>query len=602
MGKPDFRELRSNTATMVRLSWGADRWRSIGALITVTLLPLTGSMRAVGVAVVADGVVTGRDPRVVAGIVAIAALTCAQHVLEWATLALRMRLRENTVLYLDQRVMELVGGLPGLEHHERPDYADRLELLKHHRGTLVNPFMPIPWTMASLVQLAATVVILGRLHPALWALPLAALPSLLGTIRTERRWREMWRVHAEDYRLLTQMFELGTTPQAGKEVRLFGLAGELQRRHRETFESAERERRAISIQGAVAKGLGWAFFALGYMAAVVLVVRRAVDGQLSVGDAVLVLGLGGQVNGQVSELVYLTSWWSRTVEAVGHYRWLVDRSGEAEAAEAKVHRLPVPDRLASGITFSQVDFAYPATEAPVLSGVDLRLPAGSIVAVVGENGAGKTTLVKLLLRFYEPTRGRITVDGTDLRRFGPVEWRSRTSASFQDFARLELIARHSVGVGLLPHLDDEPAVLRALARGGGADLPDGLPNRLDTQLGSEYDGGVELSAGQWQKVALSRAMMREAPLLLVLDEPTASLDASTEHALFDRFSVQAREAAARNGAITVLVSHRFSTVRMADLILVVAGGRVTEVGTHRELVDLDGHYAELYRLQARSYT
>ena len=166
MRKPGLRELRASTATMVRLSWAADRWRSVGALVTVTLLPLTGSMRAVGVAVVVDGVVTGRDSRIVAGIVAIALLTGAQHVLEWAAMALRMRLREHTVLYLDQRVMELVGGLPSLEHHERPDYADRLELLKHHRGTLVNPFMPIPWTLASLVQLVTTVVILGRLHPA----------------------------------------------------------------------------------------------------------------------------------------------------------------------------------------------------------------------------------------------------------------------------------------------------------------------------------------------------------------------------------------------------------------------------------------------------
>jgi ATP-binding cassette subfamily B protein len=343
------------------------------------------------------------------------------------------------------------------------------------------------------------------------------------------------------------------------------------------------------------------------MGAVVLVVRGAVDGELTVGDAVLVLGLGGQVNGQVAELVYLTSWWSRTVEAVGHYRWLVDRSQEAAAAEAAAveavgDHLPVPAQLVAGITFSGVGFTYPTTDAPVLAGVDVHLPAGAIVAVVGENGAGKTTLVKLLLRFYEPTSGRITVDGTDLRRIRAGEWRGRTSASFQDFARLHLVARHSVGVGLLEHLDDEPAVVGALARGGGGDLADGWPHRLATQLGPEFDGGVELSAGQWQKVALSRAMMREDPLLLVLDEPTASLDASTEHALFERFSDQARRAATTTGAITVLVSHRFSTVRMADLILVVAGGRVTEVGTHRELVDLDGHYAELYRLQARSYT
>jgi ATP-binding cassette subfamily B protein len=597
-----MREALANAATMFRLSWAADRWRSVGALLTVMFLPLTGSMRAVGVAVVADGVVTQRSSRVATGVLVIAGLTGAQHILEWASIALRMRLREHTVLYLDQRVMELVGGLPGLDHHERPDYSDRLELLGRHRSQLVNPFMPIPWTLAAAVQLGATMALLGRLHPALWLLPLAAVPSLIGSIRVERRWREMWRDNAEDHRLLVKLFELGTKPEAAKEVRLFGLAGDLQRRHREGFERIEGRRRTVSVQGAVYKGLGWAVFAAGYMAAVVLVVRRAVDGRLTVGDAVLVLGLGGQVNGQVSELVYLTSWWSRTVEAVSHYRWLVDRSQEVAAADAEIDRLPVPDRLVSGITFAGVDFTYPTTDVPVLSGVDLHLPAGSIVAVVGENGAGKTTLVKLLLRFYEPTAGAITVDGTDLRRLGAAEWRARTSAGFQDFARLFLTAQRSVGVGLLDDLDDEPAVVGALARGGGADIPDGLPNGLATQLGPEFEAGVDLSAGQWQKVALSRAMMREDPLLLVLDEPTASLDASTEHALFERFADQARRAATTTGAITVLVSHRFSTVRMADLILVVACGRVTEVGTHRQLVDLDGHYAELYRLQARSYT
>jgi ATP-binding cassette subfamily B protein len=595
-------ELRANAATMVRLSWAADRWRTVGALSTVVLLPVTGSMRAVGLAVLADGVVTGRRERAMVGIAVIALLTGAQHVVEWASIALRMRLREHTVLYLDQRVMELVGGLHGLEHHERPDYADRLELLQRNRGSLVNPFMPIPWTTAVLVQLAATVVILGRLHPALWALPLAAVPSLLGSIRIERRWRALWTRHAENYRLLGQLFELGTTPRAAKEVRLFALGDELQRRHRRLADTLEHDRRAVSIRSALYRGLGWAFFALGYMGAVVLVVRRAVAGQLSVGDAVLVLTLGGQVNGQVAELVFLTSWWSRTVEAVGHYRWLVDRAGDAATAEAAVDHLPVPERLVSGITFSDVAFTYPATDAPVLSGVDLHLPAGAIVAVVGENGAGKTTLVKLLLRFYEPTSGRITVDGADLGRFPAGDWRRRTSASFQDFARLQLVAQRSVGVGLLEDMDDADAVLGALARGGGADLPAGLPHGLATQLGPEFDGGVDLSAGQWQKVALSRAMMRDDPLLLVMDEPTASLDASTEHALFERFSDQARRAASDTGAITVLVSHRFSTVRMADLILVVAGGRVCEVGTHQELVGLDGHYAELYRLQARSYT
>jgi ATP-binding cassette subfamily B protein len=237
----------------------------------------------------------------------------------------------------------------------------------------------------------------------------------------------------------------------------------------------------------------------------------------------------------------------------------------------------------------------------VLAGVDLHLPAGSTVAIVGENGAGKTTLVKLLLRFYEPTAGRILVDGADLTRFAVDDWRLRASAAFQDFARFQLLARHSIGLGWLPDLDDDPVVTAAVERAAAGDLLDGLPHGLATMLGREFADGAELSIGQWQKVAIARAMMRMAPLLLVLDEPTASLDAPTEHDLFDHFTGAARSLAGGTGAITVLVSHRFSTVRSADLVVVVAGNRIAESGPHDHLVAAGGLYAELYDLQARSY-
>src|SRR5262249_50345806 len=233
----------------------------------------------------------------------------------------------------------------------------------------------------------------------------------------------------------------------------------------------------------------------------------------------------------------------------------------------------------------------------VLDGVDLLLPAGRTVAIVGENGAGKTTLVKLLCRFYEPTAGRITVDGVPLADVPVEAWRARASAGFQDFARLMLVARESIGVGDVARLAREAEILGALERAAAAELPASLPRGLDTQLGREFQDGVELSQGQWQQVALGRAMMRPAPLLLVLDEPTASLDAPTEHALFERFAGAARRAAAGSGAVTILVSHRFSTVRMADLILVVAGGRIAEAGDHATLVRQGGTYAQLYELQ-----
>jgi ATP-binding cassette subfamily B protein len=253
-----------------------------------------------------------------------------------------------------------------------------------------------------------------------------------------------------------------------------------------------------------------------------------------------------------------------------------------------------------GIRFEGVTFRYPGQDAYVLDHLDLWLPAGAALAIAGTNGAGKTTLVKLLGRFYEPDAGRIFVDGVDLRRFDVEAWRARISGAFQDFCRFELLVREAVGVAALERLDRVPAVQGALVRAGADDFVAALPGGLETQLGKDWEGGVDLSGGQWQKLALGRAFMRADPLLVVFDEPTAALDAPTEHALFERFAAAARTGVSR-GTVTLIVSHRFSTVRMADLIVVLDRGRVAEQGSHDELMARDGLYAELYGLQARAY-
>jgi ATP-binding cassette subfamily B protein len=238
----------------------------------------------------------------------------------------------------------------------------------------------------------------------------------------------------------------------------------------------------------------------------------------------------------------------------------------------------------------------------VLDDVSFTLPAGAVVAIVGENGAGKTTLVKLLAKMYEPSSGSILVDDTLLSRVPAAEWRTYLAGAFQDFFRFEFRARHTVGLGDVPRLDDEAAVCAAVDRAGAADVLARLAAGLDTQLGPTWPSGVELSFGQWQKLALARGFMRDQPLLLVLDEPTAALDAETEHALFERYAAVARgDADSRTGRITILVSHRFSTVRMADLIVVLDGARLVEVGTHEELMARHGQYAELYSIQAAAY-
>jgi ATP-binding cassette subfamily B protein len=247
-----------------------------------------------------------------------------------------------------------------------------------------------------------------------------------------------------------------------------------------------------------------------------------------------------------------------------------------------------------------VSFAYPASSRLVLSDVSVLFPAGSVVAIVGENGAGKTTLVKLLAKMYEPSSGSILVDDAPLARMPADEWRARLAGAFQDFFRFEFHARQTVGLGDVPRVDDEAAVLAAVDRAGARDVVSRLGAGLDTQLGPTWPGGVDVSFGQWQKLALARGFMRDRPLLLVLDEPTAAIDAETEHALFERYAAAARTDRS-GGRITILVSHRFSTVRMADLIVVLDGARVVEVGSHDELMARRGQYAELYGIQAAAY-
>jgi ATP-binding cassette subfamily B protein len=326
-----------------------------------------------------------------------------------------------------------------------------------------------------------------------------------------------------------------------------------------------------------------------------------------VGDVLLVLAAGSRlsayIGATVGEIGFLRGIW---MDGSRRLAWLEDYAAALVASAD----LPVPARLTRGIRFEHVSFAYPGTERLVLDDVNLLLPAGTVVALVGENGAGKTTLVKLLAKLYEPDTGRILVDDVELARMPADQWRTRLAGAFQDFFRFEFRARHTVGVGDVPRLDDEPAVVTAVGRAGADDVVVRLRAGLETQLGPTWPQGVEVSFGQWQKLALARGFMRDHPLLLVLDEPTAALDAETEHALFERYAAAASRKAGSagdgaalddDGRITILVSHRFSTVRMADLIVVLDGARVVEIGSHDELMARGGTYAALYGIQAAAY-
>ncbi|HEX2699958.1 MAG TPA: ABC transporter ATP-binding protein [Acidimicrobiales bacterium] len=583
------------------LSFRADRWRTCASFALSVAEAIGVAALAYGLKRFTDVVVVGDDGRVAAAAAVLVGLGALGVAGNWMGFMVRARLRERTELAVDLRLLDLTMGAPGLEHLERPEYADQLLLLRSQRGSLSGLTEAAALNLGFAVQAATVLALLAGVHPALLALPLFAVPSLLMATRGEAMVQRGHEETAEGWRLRGHLFELATKAAPGKEVRLFSLTDELLGRHQKACRDIDRRMVVAEVRAGLLAAAGSIVFSAGFVGAVAFVAWLAVHGRATAGDVVLAVALATQVNRELGGAVSSLGWLTRAVKVAGRYLWLCDYAAAAEAAARADEPASVPDRLVDGIRLESVAFRYPGSHADVLAGVDLHLRAGSTVALVGDNGAGKTTLVKLLTRLYEPTGGRITVDGVDMRRFDVDGWRERLSAGFQDYVRYEVVAREAVGVGSLPLAADEPAVRSALARANAADVIDALPGGLSTQLGLSFDRGTELSGGQWQKLALGRAMMRTEPLLLLLDEPTAALDAQTEHALFERYAGVARDVAAGTGAITLLVSHRFSTVRMADLIVVLDGGKVAEAGSHGELMAKRGLYAELYELQARAY-
>jgi ATP-binding cassette subfamily B protein len=426
--------------------------------------------------------------------------------------------------------------------------------------------------------------------------PLIGLVPMLADRRASRIQRRSGDELAGDRRLAGDLFTLATTAATAKELRTYGLTGALGTRHAAVAEHVRARSVRSALRSAAWEGLGWICYAAGFVIVIIVLVLRAAHGHASPGQVVMAVSLMRRAQVQVSSASDTAGSLATAIRTARRLLWLETYVAESRPAASGT----VPETLRAGIRLESVTFTYPGQDEPVLHDVDLDLPAGSTVAIVGENGAGKTTLVKLLTRMYVPDEGRIMVDGADLADLPPDEWRSRTTAVFQDFLRPSLPARQVVGVGDLPRMDDGEAIGSALARSGSDGLVKRLPGGLDTPLGRWFTGGQELSGGQWQRLALARGLMRPTPLLTVLDEPTAALDAAAETRLFERFAELAR-AGRESGGITLLISHRFSTVRMADLIVVLDRGRVAEAGGHDELLASGGTYAQLFTLQARAY-
>lgn len=582
---------------LVRTAWRTDPWRSAGLL-----LEPVGHMRFPLFAWFLGWMIDGslrRDPRLLGwGAAGIVLTSVLAFVGVWIGSWIRNRLIEAVGFAFDREIATLASGLPGLEHHERADYQDRLELLRQEQGLLGNSLNTLIYTANVVVAGLSTLAVLAWVSPWLLLLVPFALPAI-PIAAVQQRWYGNAETRSGPFgRRARHLQALMVDRNAGMELRVFGLEREILSRFRETWRQSRTFILAAGRRGRSLDALGDLFFLAGFSGAVALMLSRASRGQATVGEVVMAVYLGQQVMASVVDPVRRMAYLGEVLRAAGRLLWLQDYA--AGVARARPPGGPAPERLTDGIVFDRVSFRYPGTERWALHDVSFRIPAGAVIAVVGENGAGKTTLVKLLSRMYEPTEGRILVDGVDLAAIDVNEWRARLSAAFQDFARLEFQAQHAVGVGDLSRLDDRGHVAGALDRAGADDLLSTLPAGADTQLGGRWAGGVDLSTGQWQKLALGRALMRDAPLVVFFDEPTASLDALAEHALFERYAQAARAGTSR-GAVTVLVSHRFSTVRSADLILVIDAGGVTELGAHDALLRRDGLYAELYALQARSY-
>jgi ATP-binding cassette subfamily B protein len=518
-------------------------------------------------------------------------LILVQALLQRSLGLIRQILGARLALDINVMILEKAQTLE-LRQFEDPEFYDRLTRARREASS--RPVSVVTETFQlfqNVLTLFGYVAVLVGYSPlAVVGLLLAAIPATVSEMRFSnqafrlRNWRS-----PETRRLMYLEYVLANDGHA-KEVKLFGLGPLFLSRYRLLGEAFYREDSALSVKrglwGFVLSIIGTAAFYGAYVAMALSAARGALTlGQLTL---YVVAFRQGQQAFQ-SSLGALGSMYEDNLYMSNLFEYLSLPSVE----RAVLPRVQV--RQEQGLRFEGVGFRYPGQEKWALRNLNLFIPRKESLAIVGHNGAGKTTFIKLLSGLYEPTEGRILLDGLDLRSMEPDELHRRIAVVFQDFNEYQLSAKENVGVGSVPHMEEQARVERAVEEGGADALIRSLPNGLATQLGRWFKDGLELSGGQWQKVALARAFMREEADILVLDEPTASLDAEAEHAVFERFRQLTRERTA------VLISHRFSTVRMADRIVVIEAGQVVEDGTHAGLVAAGGRYSQLFNLQAQGY-
>ena len=493
--------------------------------------------------------------------------------------------------YLSLRLMEHADALD-LVTLENPEFYDKLERARRQttgRLGMLATVAGVAQQLITLLSLSAAVVAFSP-----WFLVLmvaAVIPSFLGETHFAMLAYSILFRWTPERRELDYLRLLGASHQSAKEVKVFGLGPFLTARARRLFDQFYDTNKRLAMRRAATGALLNLLPTAGYYAAYVLILLGTLAGRLTLGDMTFLSGAFARSRGIIESLF---SSFNNITEQAFYLKDLFDFFETKPTIVSKPNALPAPRPIRSGFEFRRVSFAYPGSRRHVLQEVSFRIDARERIALIGENGAGKTTLVKLLARLYDPTAGSILLDGIDLRDYSAEDLLREIGVIFQDYMRYDMEVKDNIGLGRVERLDDQQRIEEAAAKSLAAPLIAKLPGGYHQMLGRRFENGIDLSAGQWQKIALARAYMRDAQVL-ILDEPTSSLDARAEYEVFLRFTELTRERTA------VLISHRFSTVRMADRILVLADGGIQEQGTHEQLLALQGRYAELFALQAAGY-
>jgi ATP-binding cassette subfamily B protein len=502
-------------------------------------------------------------------------------------------LQERVTLTIQLMVMEHAADLD-LQFFEDSRSYDLLRQAQQEAA--VRPVQMISTAFGlgqTAITFATMVALLIAVSPLLALIALVSpIPQFISNTRYGWRGFNLARWSSPLRRRMQYLTTLVTTDTFAKEVKLFGLAGFFIRRFRLLSGTYYDRQRSLVTRRYLAGSLWGLITTLAGSATYLYVAWKAVVGPLTLGDLTLYTQAASSVQSSIQGLL---SGFSSMYESNLYLSTLYSLLDKEPGIRPPENPRPLPSPLRGDVAFEHVSFRYPNAETPALEDVSFRIPPGETIAVVGRNGAGKTTLIKLLCRLYDPTEGRILLDGIDIREFDPRELRAAISAMFQDYVTYQATASENVGLGDVPAIEDRSRIQRSAKQAGADEMISALPQGYDTALGKWFDDGTNLSGGEWQKVALSRSFMRDAKLL-VLDEPTSALDAQAEYELFARLRRLAE------GRTAIYISHRFSTVRQADRILFLEHGRLVEEGTHEELMALGGRYARLFNLQASAYT